>query len=136
GQDYPPFAPLARQNRDGIPVTAITLQSGLALLFLWTASFEQILVLSGATMALNTFATVMGLFVLRWRRPDIERPFKVSLYPLTPLVFLTITGWTLTYVVIQRPIEALISAAVVVSGGAFYWLVRPQPPMERHQKVQ
>ena len=136
GQDYPRFAPLARQNRDGIPVTAITLQSGLALLFLWTASFEQILVFSGATMALNTFATVMGLFVLRWRRPDIERPFKVSLYPFTPLVFLTITGWTLTYVVIQRPIEALISAAVVVSGGAFYWLVRPQPRMERHQKVQ
>ena len=93
-----------------------------------SASFEQILIFSGATIALNTFATVVGLFVLRWRRPDIERPFKVSLYPLTPLIFLIITGWTLTYVVIQRPIEALISAAVVVSGGAFYLIVRPQAP--------
>jgi APA family basic amino acid/polyamine antiporter len=128
GQDYPRFAALAKENADGIPVTAIALQSATALAFLWSASFEQILVFSGATMALNTFATVLGLFVLRWRRPDIERPFKVSLYPLTPLVFLIITGWTLTYVVIQRPIEALISVAVVVSGGAFYLIVRPQAP--------
>ena len=81
GQDYPRFAPLARENRDGIPVTAILLQSGTALLFLWTASFEQILVFSGATMALNTFATVLGLFVLRWKRPHLSRPFRVTLYP-------------------------------------------------------
>lgn len=125
GQDYPRFAPLARENRDGIPVTAILLQSGTALLFLWTASFEQILVFSGATMALNTFATVMGLFVLRWKRPHLSRPFRVTLYPLTPLIFLGITGWTLTYVVIQRPVEALITASIVSTGGLFYWLVRP-----------
>ena len=125
GQDYPRFAPLARENRDGIPVTAILLQSGTALLFLWTASFEQILVFSGATMALNTFATVLGLFVLRWRRPHLARPFRVTLYPLTPLIFLSITGWTLTYVVIQRPVEALISAAIILTGGVFYLAVRP-----------
>ena len=125
GQDYPRFAPLARENRDGIPVTAILLQSGTALLFLWTASFEQILVFSGATMALNTFATVLGLFVLRWKRPHLSRPFRVTLYPLTPLIFLGITGWTLTYVVIQRPVEALISAAIILTGGVFYLAVRP-----------
>lgn len=125
GQDYPRFAPLARENRDGIPVTAILLQSGTALLFLWTASFEQILVFSGATMALNTFATVLGLFVLRWKRPHLSRPFRVTLYPLTPLIFLSITGWTLTYVVIQRPVEALISAAIILTGGVFYLAVKP-----------
>ena len=80
---------------------------------------------SGATMALNTFATVLGLFILRWRQPHLPRPFRVTLYPITPLLFLGITGWTLTYVVLQRPVEALISAAIVVSGGVCYWLVRP-----------
>ena len=125
GQDYPRFAPLARENGDGIPVAAIFLQSGTALLFLWTASFEQILVFSGATMALNTLATVLGLFILRWRQPHLPRPFRVTLYPFTPLIFLSITGWTLTYVVLQRPIEALISATIVTSGGIFYSLVRP-----------
>jgi len=126
GQDYPAFAALARENADGIPVTAILLQSAVALAFLWSASFEQILVFSGATMALNTFATVLGLFVLRWRQPQLARPFRVTLYPLTPLVFLGITGWTLIYIVAQRPIEALISAAIICSGAVFYFVIRPK----------
>ena len=124
GEDYPLFRPLARVNADGIPVRAIVFQSLVALAFLWTSSFERILVFAGATMALNTFVTVLGLFVLRWRRPELPRPFNVSLYPLTPLVFLAITGWTLLYVVLQRPVEAAIALGIVVSGGLFYLLSR------------
>ena len=124
GQDYPRFATLARENQDGIPVNAILLQSGTALAFLWTASFEQILIFSGATMALNTFATVLGLFVLRWRQPGLRRPFRVSFYPITPLIFLGITGWTLIYIVLQRPVEALITLAILASGGLVYLLLR------------
>jgi APA family basic amino acid/polyamine antiporter len=93
-------------------------------LFLWTASFEQILIFSGATMALNTFATVLGLFVLRWRQPGLRRPFRVSFYPITPLIFLGITGWTLIYIVLQRPVEALITLAILASGGLVYLLLR------------
>ncbi len=135
GQDYPLFKPLAKVNDDGIPVFAIVFQSSIALAFLWTSSFERILVFSGATMALNTFVTVLGLFILRWRSPDLPRPFRVSLYPLTPLLFLAVTGWTLLYVILQRPIEAAITAVIVCSGGMFYGLavriagdnVNPQP---------
>jgi APA family basic amino acid/polyamine antiporter len=122
GEDFPLFRVLGRVNGDGIPVTAIVTQATVALLFLWTASFDRILVFSGATMALNTFFTVLGLFVLRWRQPDLPRPFRVVLYPLPPLLFLAITGWTLLYIVLQRPVEALISAGIVASGGLFYWL--------------
>ncbi|MEL0306946.1 MAG: amino acid permease, partial [Halieaceae bacterium] len=126
GQDYPRFAWLARENKDAIPVVAIIVQSGTALLFLWSASFEQILIFSGATMALNTFATVLGLFILRWREPNLPRPFRVTLYPFTPLVFLGITGWTLIYIVMQRPIEALITGGIVLSGGLLYFISKPR----------
>ena len=126
GQDYPSFAWLARENKDAIPVVAIIVQSGTALLFLWSASFEQILIFSGATMALNTFATVLGLFILRWREPNLPRPFRVTLYPFTPLVFLGITSWTLIYIVMQRPIEALISAGILLSGGLLYFISKPR----------
>jgi len=125
GQDYPRFGWLAKENKDAIPVMAIVVQSGTALLFLWSASFEQILIFAGATMALNTFATVLGLFILRWRQPDLPRPFRVTLYPFTPLVFLTITGWTLIYIVMQRPIEALITGGIVLSGGLLYLISKP-----------
>ena len=124
GEDFPLFRPLGRVNRDGIPAMAVLVQATVALAFLWTASFDRILVFSGATMALNTFFTVLGVFVLRWRQPELERPFRTWLYPLTPLVFLGITGWTLLYIVLQRPVEAMISVGIVVSGALFYLLSR------------
>jgi APA family basic amino acid/polyamine antiporter len=120
GDDFSVFRALSRTNRDGIPVVAILTQAGIALLFLWTASFERILVFSGATMALNTFFTVLGVFVLRYRQPSLLRPYRVWLYPWPSLVFLAITGWTLLYIVRERPIEAAITVGIVLSGAVFY----------------
>ncbi len=67
GEDFVLFKALAVCNGDGIPARAVITQSLIALVFLWTASFDQVLVFSGATMALNTFFTVLGLFILRRR---------------------------------------------------------------------
>ncbi|MFN2168846.1 MAG: APC family permease, partial [Anaerolineae bacterium] len=122
GQDFRAFRLLARTNRHGLPVTAILFQSALALLFIATASFETILVFAGFTLGLNTFFAVLGVFVLRWRRPDLPRPYRVALYPLTPLIFLAFTGWTLTYILLQRPQEALMGLAIVATGAVFYGL--------------
>jgi APA family basic amino acid/polyamine antiporter len=122
GQDFQAFRELGVVNRDGIPARAILLQGGVSLLFLWTSSFDTILVFSGATMALNTFFAVFGLFILRWRKPDLPRPYKTWLYPLPPLIFLCITGWTLVYTVAQRPAEALMCLGIIVSGSLFYLL--------------
>lgn len=120
GEDFPVFHWLGQVNGDGLPARAVLVQAAIALTFLWSASFDRILVFSGATMALNTFFTVLGVFVLRWSRPELERPFRTWLYPLPPLIFLAITGWTLLYVVLQRPIEAMICLGILVSGGLFY----------------
>ena len=120
GEDFALFSRLSTVNKDGIPALAIALQSGVALAFLWTSSFESILIFSGATLGLNAFFTVLGLFVLRRRQPLLSRPYRTWLYPLPPVIFLAITSWTLLYIVKQRPIEALMSLGIVVSGAIFY----------------
>jgi APA family basic amino acid/polyamine antiporter len=124
GEDFPLFRLLATSNADGVPARAILLQAALALLFLWTSSFERILVFSGATMALNTFFTGLGVFILRWRQPGLERPYRTFLYPLPPLLFLGITGWTLIYTWQLRPTEALMSVGIIGSGAVFYLISR------------
>jgi APA family basic amino acid/polyamine antiporter len=122
GEDFWIFRSLGERNSDGIPVRAIVLQLLVCLVFLWTSSFESILVFSGATMALNTFFAVFGVFVLRWRRSQQTRPYSIWLYPLPPLLFLAITGWTLIYTVAQRPAEAWMCLGIIVSGAVFYGL--------------
>lgn len=122
GQDISVFGFLARETDDGMPTTAVLVQSGIALLFVLTATFDQVLVFAGFTLALNSFLAVLGLFVLRLREPTLERPFRVPLFPIVPIIYLSLTAWTLIYVIIERPIEVLFSAGLIAAGGALYAL--------------
>jgi len=124
GQDFVAFRALARLNKDGVPAIAIAVQSALTLAFILSASFESILVFAGFTLGLNTFFTVLGVFVLRRTQPDLPRPYRTVLYPLPPLLFLAVTGWTLVYILMERPVEGLWGLAIVASGGVFYLLTR------------
>ncbi len=122
GEDFHALRLLSRTNRDGIPSTAIFVQSCLAVLFILTSSFESILVFAGFTLALNSFATVLGVFVLRWRQPDLPRPYRTFAYPVTPLIYLALTGWTLTFVLINKPVEGLFGLGIIGAGLIFYFL--------------
>lgn len=131
GEDFHALRFLARTNTDGIPSTAIFFQSSLALIFILTSSFESILVFAGFTLALNSFATVLGVFVLRWRRPELRRPYRTFAYPVTPLVYLALTGWTLTFVLLNRPQEGLFGLAIIAAGLSFYALTAARNPEQK-----
>jgi len=122
GQDFAAFRRLAAVNKDGIPSTAIYIQSAVALIFIITSSFDSILVFAGFATALNTFFAVLGLFVLRWREPDLPRPFKTIAYPLPPLVYLSLTGWTLAYVLKNRPVEGAFALGLIAVGFVLYFV--------------
>lgn len=124
GQDIAAFRFLAKSNEDGMPTTAVLVQSALALIFVVTATFDQVLVFAGFTLALNSLFAVGGLFVLRWRQPDLPRPFRVPLFPIVPLVYLTLTIWTLAYVALERPQEVAVSVALIGTGIVIYGLSR------------
>ncbi|MGI9236183.1 MAG: APC family permease [Woeseiaceae bacterium] len=128
GEDFPVLGYLARTNSDGLPYFAIRTQSALTILFILTSGFESILVFAGFTLALNSFATVLGVFVLRWRQPDLPRPYRTFAYPATPVIYLMLTGWTLGYVFYQRPAEGAFGLAVIVSGAIVYALTARAMP--------
>ena len=122
GEDFHALRFLSRTNDDGIPTTAIYFQSSLAVIFVFTSSFESILVFAGFTLALNSLATVLGVFVLRWRQPDLHRPYRTFAYPITPLVYVALTGWTLTFVLTSKPVEGLFGLGIIGIGLIFYSL--------------
>lgn len=124
GEDFRALRFLAHKNKDGIPSRAIYLQSALAIVFIVTSSFESVLVFSGFTLALNSFATVFGVFVSRLRYPELARPYRTFLFPLPPLIYLALTGWTLWFVLLSKPTEGLFGIAVIATGLIFYALSR------------
>lgn len=124
GQDFSALRMLARTNRDGLPFVAIAIQSTLAIVFILTSGFESILVFAGFTLALNSFVTVLGVYVLRFRQPELVRPYRTFAYPVTPLIYLLIMGWTLAFVLYTKPVEGLFGLAVIASGALFFLLAR------------
>lgn len=124
GEDYSLIAKLGKVNRHGIPSIAIWLQSIMALIFLWSATFESILLFSGATMAINSLFVIIGVFILRRRNDNENNGFKIPLYPLPPIIFITITVVTLVYLTIQNTMEIAFSAAIITSGLLLYALAQ------------
>ncbi|MEL6301644.1 MAG: amino acid permease [Pseudomonadota bacterium] len=122
GQDHSLFAVFASTNRFGVPAFAIYFQGVVTIIFIVTSSFEFILKFSGFILALNTLATVVGLFVLRWREPERLRPFRAWGYPVTPIIFLALTGWTLWYVFTDEPLTGLLALGIIAAGLVSYAL--------------
>ncbi|WP_249034140.1 amino acid permease [Pseudemcibacter aquimaris] len=122
GEDYDAVKFLGKKNGHGIPATAIWLQSILALIFLWSATFETILLFSGATMAINSLFVIIGVFILRKRNNDDYDGFKIPLYPLPPVIFIAITVVTLFYLTIQNTEEILFSVGIITAGLLLYKL--------------
>jgi len=119
-QDYSVFKWFSVLNKSQIPARAVYLQSTMAILFVMTSSFESILLFSGFALALNNFFAVFGIFVLRYRQPKLPRPYKTWLYPLPPIIFLLLIGWTLLFILKEKPLEALMGGLLVAGGAVFY----------------
>src|SRR3972149_3655883 len=120
GEDFPLLRKLSVRSGAGIPVNAIVVQSIIPLAFIYTATFQQVLLYAGFTLSLITAVTVAGVFVLRRNEPGIERPYRTWGYPWTPIVFLLLSGWSLTFMIIDRPQESLAGLLTLLAGLVIY----------------
>jgi APA family basic amino acid/polyamine antiporter len=122
GEDYPLLRALAHRNARGIPVYAVLVQGLITLTFIFTSTFQQVLLYAGFTLNLITAVTVASIFVLRRREPDIERPYRTWGYPWPPIVFLVLSAWSLTYMMIERPRESIAGLLTLSAGLVIYFL--------------
>jgi len=120
GEDFKALSFLGKVNKDGIPRNAIYFQSAIALIYIVTSSFKTIVVFAGAMLALNSFLAILGVFILRWKEPDLPRPYKTWGYPIVPLIYLAITSAMLIFVVMEEPHKAIFGGCVIAVGVVFY----------------
>jgi APA family basic amino acid/polyamine antiporter len=124
GEDYPrAFGWLRVRTSAGIPAVAVLAQSLLTLLLLLTSAFEQVLVYTQFALLACSFLTVSGVIVYRFTQPDLPRPFRVPLYPLTPLLFLAISAFAITHTAAAKPTEAIFGALTLLGGLGIYAVV-------------
>lgn len=126
GEDFRRLRLLTVCDRRGTPTLAILLQAAVAVFLILTSTFQSVLLYVGFTLALVTTLTVLGLMVVRWRSGPNPSGYNAWLYPVTPLVFLALSIWILTYSLINRPVQSLLGLATVLSGLIVYFLAGPR----------
>ncbi len=118
----------AGRSAAGAPRNAVLVQAALVALLLLTNSFERVMAYAGFTLNLMSLLTVAGLFVLRRREPALPRPYRAWGYPVTPLVYVALSVWTLAFVLAERPRESLLGLATVLAGVPVWLALRRRAP--------
>lgn len=108
--------------RRATPALATVLQGVLALIVLWSGSFDAMVTYSGAGMALLAGLVMLCVFPLR-RRGALPGPFATPLFPLPPLLYLAVLAWMFAYAIDTAPWPTLLSIASILLMWPIYLLI-------------
>jgi APA family basic amino acid/polyamine antiporter len=95
----------------GVWAAVLTLSGGYSWLYTY--------VIFG--MVVSYTLTVVGMFLLRWKRPEIPRPYRCTGYPWLPAIYVLMGAAWILNTIIKRPVEAFWSSAIVLVGVPFYF---------------
>src|SRR5205807_3546403 len=126
GEDIPALRVFARKSGNGAPAYAILFQLAVATLMMLTRSFEAVLDFIQFSLLFCSFFTVLGVIKLRITSPDLPRPYRTWGYPVTPLVFLLVTGFMMYYLLTTQPKPSLLGFLIMLSGLLIYAIFRKQ----------
>ena len=124
GEDIPALRLFAGRSASGAPAYAILFQLVVASLLLFTRSFEAVLDFIQFSLLFCSFFTVLGVIKLRLTRPDLPRPYRAWGYPITPVVFLLVTGFMMYYLLTERPLQSFFGTLIMISGLLIYAVFR------------
>lgn len=138
GQDFRSFAWLGRWHGSGNPRNSLILQMLISLAVVGLAiitrqGFETVVEFTAPVFWSFVLMVGLALFILRYKQPDLHRPYRVPLYPWLPLAFVAVTAWMLWSSLVYTGLGALVGVAVLALGllplGWDAWRHRADSPM-------
>jgi len=108
----------------GTPTKAILLQAVWSCLLILTNTWGTLFTYVSVVITLFSAFTIGSVIVLRWKRPDLNRPYRVWGYPIVPLLFVLVHLWIVWGSVTEKPEESLIGLLIVCFGIPAYLLWR------------
>jgi APA family basic amino acid/polyamine antiporter len=111
------------------PHLALTLQGVFAIVIVALGTYEQLFTYVIFAAWVFYALTAYAVIVLRRKLPDLPRPYRVTGYPLVPLIFVLTSAWFIVNTLMEKPVEAGIGALIVALGVPVYliWKRRGRP---------
>jgi APA family basic amino acid/polyamine antiporter len=129
------FRALARVHpRWHTPVMSLVLQGIWAGVLTLSGKYDELFTYVMFMMVLSYVLTVVGLFVLRKKQPDMPRPYRCTGYPWLPAIYVVLGSlWALNAAVEKRK-ETLVGTAIVLLGVPFYLFWKRRRKIEAARK--
>lgn len=118
------FRRVAEINKKGVPGFAIAVQGVWAILLCLSGTYSNLLDYVIFAVLLFFSLTIFAIFVLRAKRPDIQRPYKAFGYPVIPGFYILVTTFIMIILLIYKPDYTFPGLIIVLLGIPVYFLWR------------
>ena len=108
--------------RFGTPALAVAFSALWSMVLAVSGTFEQLFTYVVFASWIFAALAAASVFVLRRRRPDAPRPFRVPGYPVTPALFIAAAAAIVGNTIVARPVQALIGLGIVATGVPAYFV--------------
>ena len=111
-------------NTGGTPTTALLITALVAIMLAGVGSFDKLFAFTAFLTVLVDVAAFGTIFVLRWREPDLPRPFRARGYPVLPAIVLLGAGLLLIAFVVSSTQNSIYAMIGIVVSYPVYLLVK------------
>lgn len=118
------FSPLKKLNKNAVPANALWLQCIWACLLILSGSYGNLLDYVMFAVIVFYLFTIAGIFVLRFKRPELPRPYKAFGYPILPALYILLAGTFLFVLLVKKPEYTQPGLLLVALGIPVYFLFK------------
>jgi APA family basic amino acid/polyamine antiporter len=118
------FSAASKLNRAHVPSVSLLWQGIWASVLVLSGTFDQLTDMIIFAVFIFYGATALGVFILRIKMPDANRPYKVWGYPFVPAIFILFCVGLFVNTIVTRPREAAIGVVLILLGIPVYLLLQ------------
>jgi APA family basic amino acid/polyamine antiporter len=116
------FKKVGELNKNAVPQVALWLQCIVASIWSLSGKYGQLLDMISFVVVLFYMLTIIGIFILRVKRPDAERPYKALGYPFLPALYILMAAAFCTLLIFYKPEYTWPGFIIVLIGIPLYYL--------------
>lgn len=116
------FKPAGELNKYFVPQWALWVQGIIACLWSMSGRYGQLLDMISFVVVIFYVMTILGIFILRRKRPDIERPYKAFGYPLLPAIYIVMGIAFCILLIIYKPQFTWPGLIITLIGIPLYYI--------------
>ncbi len=104
------------------PANALIMQSIIAVLYILSGSFNTLTDMLIFVLWIFFTLGVVGVFVMRKKRPDLQGPYKVPLYPIVPIIGIAGSSYIIISTIMSAPVNSMVGIGLTVIGlPVYFW---------------